>query len=1214
MLTLMIVSLLMVIVLSFVVTVRLSLRETALTMDRKMAQSNARLGAELAMARLQEMMGADTRVSAAADQFRSDGNSVYQPGLSRHTGAKNWTGAWDSLSFTENDARNKTFLGWLVSDPDPARLEDVTVIASDPGSLMMVGPGSVSREEDEVYVRAVPVQGTATDQYGYWVGDEGVKARFNLQDPFRGTTDFTERQYSMRAAQRHAAELFTYDPAGLLPLSQSGWYPLDNEVFADMRERMAGAAQLPLLGWSPESRDAFRSMLGLRFHDVSLVSKGLMTNTARGGLRKDLSLAFEMPIEEFLAHPTFGSASPDSEDPVYQPPGFPASEQITPLFRITDFSSFGFDPENSPTGASQNPPKNLAPVLRGPSWQILRNYHRSYKQSDPDRARYDLDPVSYRNIGGRLVAQGRSLYPNPETLGWMRRYGQDASVWTHAELFGPNTGPKYTTSRPLEQPIHPGVSPLVTRVQIVFSVRTEPEIVAGLPTGNFVADVYMDPLVTIWNPYNVPLATGENYGQPLQLSFRFIDLFMVMQVQGGTTEYKRLKNLFEDATGNTGAYDGNAHEAFQLTLDQPGGLVLEPGEVVIFSGVDQEVRYQRNAGTLMHTDYSGVNLDLRPDITANLNTNSGIRFENPWGISLLPDARISFRTMNVYDPGVPGRDPNWTQKIQVAGVNRTSIVQEPFFGSFDASNVVMSTPFSAYYPVQDSSINGVKRPFFLYDAFLKAENSENPVNLMSQFNLRSPSMEQGNTTNMESNWFAPAMRVGDLWGGQPAQVNGWNGLFSQYVSNDGRSSYWGGASNAAGGSKRVTLFELPRLPPMSIASLQHAQVTFMVDEPSLAIGNSLVPFMVRPDEKLSLQQLNTRSSGNVNTAYPNLMLRWKDARTPIRDDWTMTRTDWSYMLNEVLWDDYFFSSLTPDPSTGAETWERYDAFVAGNPLPNSTLQPFKNPGENMADVRARLFSGTDIRRNAPERFAANLIQEGTFNVNSTSVEAWRAVLSSTRNLILNLQDQSQPRELTGTAFSRTALPFDAENDRWHGFRNLSDAQIDALAKEIVDQVRIRGPFLNLSDFINRRLDPSPHATQRSGALQSAIDALDLNQSFTRSLQDGGLQLSHLNSWVRDRVDLDSMVAQNAPGYFQQADLLTLIGPILSARSDTFTVRAYGDHAGAKAWCELTVQRLPGYVDDSNQPWDAVSGLTAVNQAFGRRFEVTSFRWLNKEDL
>jgi len=64
-------------------------------------------------------------------------------------------------------------------------------------------------------------------------------------------------------------------------------------------------------------------------------------------------------------------------------------------------------------------------------------------------------------------------------------------------------------------------------------------------------------------------------------------------------------------------------------------------------------------------------------------------------------------------------------------------------------------------------------------------------------------------------------------------------------------------------------------------------------------------------------------------------------------------------------------------------------------------------------------------------------------------------------------------------------------------------------------------------------------------------------------------------------------------------------PILTVRSDTFRIRAYGDVVvpatgarPARAWCEAIVQRTP-------EPIDAT---------LGRRFVVTYFRWLGPEDI
>ena len=93
---------------------------------------------------------------------------------------------------------------------------------------------------------------------------------------------------------------------------------------------------------------------------------------------------------------------------------------------------------------------------------------------------------------------------------------------------------------------------------------------------------------------------------------------------------------------------------------------------------------------------------------------------------------------------------------------------------------------------------------------------------------------------------------------------------------------------------------------------------------------------------------------------------------------------------------------------------------------------------------------------------------------------------------------------------------------------------------------------------------------------------------------------------------------------RQAEVLRALAPRLSARSDTFRIRAYGevrDAAGnimATATCEAVVQRLPEYVDpetdpNDNEPWDE-SNLNTTNQIYGRRFEIRSFRWLDDKEV
>jgi hypothetical protein len=66
------------------------------------------------------------------------------------------------------------------------------------------------------------------------------------------------------------------------------------------------------------------------------------------------------------------------------------------------------------------------------------------------------------------------------------------------------------------------------------------------------------------------------------------------------------------------------------------------------------------------------------------------------------------------------------------------------------------------------------------------------------------------------------------------------------------------------------------------------------------------------------------------------------------------------------------------------------------------------------------------------------------------------------------------------------------------------------------------------------------------------------------------------------------------------------------------IRAYGDATdstgklAARAWCEAVVQRVPQPVEADD------SGINSARAGkpgdFGRRFHITSFRWLTEEEI
>jgi hypothetical protein len=427
--TLMVASLLMVIVLAFVVYVRMELRAVINLQQQMHAKANAKLGMEIALGQLQDIAGADTRTTAPADVLRGDQGNVYRPALTRNAANRHWTGVWDSSGFDEKDPAAKPFLGWLVSGvPD-----DPSASATAPtGDWVPLLSDNRVNSGDEVEVPAVDL---ANGRYAYWVSDEGVKARFDLADPYRGATDADTRQLSLRSGQRHGAELLTSD--GTTPLAQGNLYPVGNVAFDASLERVIETDQLPLLGAANSPANlAYAEFIRNRYHDVTLVSEGLLTNSRDGGFKKDLSLAFEMPLSDFKDS-EFAADSPDAEVPLYRPTGFPNTERIAPLFAVSDFSPYGFQPENSPDDRSQY---TIDPKVRSQNWHFFRNFSRLYKNQDPDRGEYGLEDRIYTQTGGRRVYQAQGLWPRLNGYANLRRFGQDVHAWSYARSWNGPSG------------------------------------------------------------------------------------------------------------------------------------------------------------------------------------------------------------------------------------------------------------------------------------------------------------------------------------------------------------------------------------------------------------------------------------------------------------------------------------------------------------------------------------------------------------------------------------------------------------------------------------------------------------------------------------------------------------------------------------------------------------------------------------------------------
>jgi hypothetical protein len=323
-------------------------------------------------------------------------------------------------------------------------------------------------------------------------------------------------------------------------------------------------------------------------------------------------------------------------------------------------------------------------------------------------------------------------------------------------------------------------------------------------------------------------------------------------------------------------------------------------------------------------------------------------------------------------------------------------------------------------------------------------------------------------------------------------------------------------------------------------------------------------------------------------------------------------------------------------------------------LPNSRLRPRRNgrTAEEISPILAR--STTEPQADAYLKAAALQMLDGAFNVNSTSQAAWMALLggldrTTLSSLVWNgtLTSIDDNRLVTtGPFLTRRRMPFLSGGsasaggaDRfnfWNGGCQLTQEELEALAAGIVREVKRRGPFLSLAEFVNRRVAPvSPLSLK--GAIQAAIDdapglgnlntnAQTNRRNFFASLaREIGQRDIQGIPYVNPNAALGNN-AMGAGGALDQAAVLTQIGASLSARSDTFRIRAYGDSTDAngkviaRAWCEAVVQRVPEFLlsksQNGNDPWETPSSATMhpINQALGRRFEIRSFRWLAAQEI
>ena len=762
-----------------------------------------------------------------------------------------------------------------------------------------------------------------------------------------------------------------------------------------------------------------------------------------------------------------------------------------------------------------------------------------------------------------------------------------------------------------------GRTPIVTRLMLVFSTRR----VASATPGSYDYKLGVNPVVVIWNPYNVTLQTPALW----------------IQLTPGALEYKAYVNnaVKVDWTGlkrSSGPFELNLYAMEGKGLNT-SPIVLRSGETRIYSAV---------SGFVSALDFRHA--EIYPGYQA---PDAGGGFEvDLQGLTGLPaNARVEL-AMRLGD----SRNSNGGQ-FQMYWT-----VRNAFTGENQRYNELAANPVEDGKPIFLAEDSPGKRVLF--------SNSPQRVPFANfQFVMKSgQDLRNDGAGDFRCRNFIHANPVNQraMYGEATERMRGMSQYHVQIQTGSGNSlnpdfdpttkrSYIGSAISLGGatwpGQSSVVTNEFPIVPITSLASLMHFKLNpgdtrnlgswrhlwEVSANQALAVGNSFAHPLIAGD---AIYQ-DVADASCRGTALQMKLIR--------------DFHDHAFLNNDALWDDWFCSGMTREDQGIYQTGRSLDNVVrqfadGAAPPRNSHLVSWFGSELDRNSFPSRLLSAGKPKPEAHRIVGRHVMIRGSFNINSTTVEAWKAFLAGARDSRLltidpasgNVGSSSVPEDRV--LLSRFSLPAsDKEGSNagdpaaWLGVRLLTSEQIDRLARECVRQVKERGPFLNLSDFINRRL--ANDETGVCGPLQAAVDwdeflgrspAPSDPESINGRFKGGDdlIAAAKVSGWgLPFPAAATGSRFAGIPGYLTQADLLKRIGNMITPRDDTFRIRGYGESRDAQAkiqarvWCEAVVQRVPAYLVFADVPETPTANLTSnVNKTFGRRFQVVSFRWLSPDEI
>jgi hypothetical protein len=1154
-----------------------SLRSSSQSTNLNLARSNARMALMIAIGELQKQAGVDTRITAPADILDQPSSGTVSPMV---TGVwKSWEGSNHEQSGPAmgrpvsvgdyKQQKRDRFLSWLVSG-DPAQSGTLPDTKKGIGKAILLGDktvgAGVDREKLQIHLTPTAISnlGKRTGSYAWWVAGENQKAR--LPKPYDPKQDNSAR-WAMNAKSHAVGDP---EPFGMVDL-------LTDSTPAQKGISLKQADFISKSGTLPTSQQFF--------HDLSPYSVGLLCNVATGGWKKDLSLLTERWSSVGTTSLPFFRLKP-GEDLLYN---IPSMGNKTPDKSV-------FYPWSGYRGAASDPPSDRHPAVT--SWENLKNFALSYR------------------TGATISGSGQATMDSFAKRG---RNVADTFDYLHKVR----------------------VTPVLGRAQWIFShaAGKPPAPKAGEtppPAGYLEPRLLLSGVFTLWNPYNVTLKYTE---VPLRLRlWRPMPAALQYTVNGvQNSSYNRL--MIDSDTSNY--KPNNLPQLSKVThliyeINEP--FTLKPGETRVFS---PEAGVQSLANNSFSNDPFVV---LKPGYRSTgghyfvINNSAGKPAYAPPTSTLKANARFDTTTFEGVEgvgivvhatptpPGTPAgdrstRDDRLTLRYRAMySKDVAEKLYKPLEGLAESPslNTLLTNPSPFLTAVlgarMASKTHMPSKGFVQSSPFVNFTAMGGLDEATPTINRHYPGTDHPVNSPFDFS-FLPLTPLSDI------------------LPNAGDSSNRGYVMTGfqkGDGLSRCVVCELPTRPIQSLVELQSWDLRYDNPVPPFAynlIGNSDATPLLPSD------------SAALASGPPDINLQHDD----------------SYCANHLLFDDWFASSITPDPAMfgqGGSVQKTFTDFLldaTGDtaPLGNRAYRPLAEDlgfTAGQASNAKKLHDDHVAKPDSWKTIASRLEVEGMFNVNSTSETAWRVLLGHARNQRVPYMLESGSSwsaalsDKSDFPVSRFSVAADVEASKpgssgafadatqFTGYRVFNKQMIDALAKEVVKQVRLRGPFLSLSEFVNRQLSTGELAL--AGALQTALNEMakstatnpykvieEVLPRYSAAAPEGTASAEY--AFPQAAV---GHAGYGLPGWTRQADILRPLAPILTVRDDTFVIRTYGDardaanKVTATAVCEAVVRRTRNFVDTGDAAEISTSPTSEVNRKFGRRFELVSFRWLSPSEI